>query len=412
MRRMTTTLVLLLLVSFSPAFAGGGAKGDWELGIYGGGGFPDDYGTFHPKKHFLYGGRLGYFFSEHWNLEASLQHMKSTTDFDSVGATQQEMTFNAFRGNLLYNFGEAGHAFRPFLTLGAGSEKVKVETFGQSKNFGWNAGLGFRWFLSPSFNLRADGRYVSVKPEDLVAERQKNKEATLGLALVFGGHHKEKVAEVVHENVAPTASLACEKPELAPGETMHVTATAADADGDALTYEWTATAGQVTGSGATATFTFADATGPASSTITVHVSDGHAHTTNADCTVTLRAPPPKPEAVSCLAGGFPKNLSRLNNVDKACLDDVLQRLKSDPQAHVVVIGYADSHERAPDQVSQARAAAIQDYVVKEGGVDASRVTVRSGGAAKPLDTGTDAAAMAKNRRCEVWFVPAGANEPG
>jgi len=65
MRRMTTTLVLLLLVSFSPAFAGGGAKGDWELGIYGGGGFPDDYGTFHPKKHFLYGGRLGYFFSEH-----------------------------------------------------------------------------------------------------------------------------------------------------------------------------------------------------------------------------------------------------------------------------------------------------------------------------------------------------------
>jgi outer membrane protein OmpA-like peptidoglycan-associated protein len=115
--------------------------------------------------------------------------------------------------------------------------------------------------------------------------------------------------------------------------------------------------------------------------------------------------------MSCLAGGFPSNGASLNNVDKACLDDVVQRLKSDPRARVVVIGHADSHERNADKIASRRASAAQDYLVHEGGIDGGRVTVRSAAASKPLDTGTDDAAQARNRRCEVWFVPEGAAEP-
>ena len=111
------------------------------------------------------------------------------------------------------------------------------------------------------------------------------------------------------------------------------------------------------------------------------------------------------EAISCTAGSFPLNLARLSNVDKACLDDVAQKLSSDPRAHVVVIGYSDSHETAKG-VDQKRADAVQNYLVKERSVDGSRVTVRAGGSTKP--TGTDAAS---NRRVEVWFVPEGAAEP-
>ena len=120
---------------------------------------------------------------------------------------------------------------------------------------------------------------------------------------------------------------------------------------------------------------------------------------------------PTPQAVSCVAGGFPRNLARLNNVDKACLDDVASRLRSDPRARVIVVGHADSQERFPEVIARRRAEAVRDYLVKERGVDESRITTRSAAATRPLDSGTDASARARNRRVEVWFVPEGATVP-
>jgi len=116
-------------------------------------------------------------------------------------------------------------------------------------------------------------------------------------------------------------------------------------------------------------------------------------------------------AVSCVVGTFPLESSRLNNVDKACLDDVVQRLKADPRAHVVVVANADAHERNAGSVAMARGRAVREYLVQESGVDAGRVRVRSEADRKPLATGDDATAQAGNRRCEVWFVPDGVSDP-
>ena len=58
-----------------------------------------------------------------------------------------------------------------------------------------------------------------------------------------------------------------------------------------------------------------------------------------------------------------------------------------------------------------RAEAIKTYLVRERGVDETRVSVRSAGATKALDTGTSPAARARNRRVEVIFVPEGATPP-
>ena len=107
-----------------------------------------------------------------------------------------------------------------------------------------------------------------------------------------------------------------------------------------------------------------------------------------------------------MGGGFGRNLSRLSNVDKACLDDLAQRLKSDPGAGVTVVGHADSHERAATSIAQARAKAVQDYLT-HAGIETSRITVRTAAA----DTGADVDAQAHNRRVEVWFVPEGATIP-
>jgi OOP family OmpA-OmpF porin len=120
---------------------------------------------------------------------------------------------------------------------------------------------------------------------------------------------------------------------------------------------------------------------------------------------------PKLEAVTCTSGGFPRNLARLNNVDKACLDDVASKLRQDPRSRVVIVGHADSSERYPEVIGRKRAEAVKAYLVKERGVDESRVTAKSAAAARPLDTGKTAAARAKNRRVDVVFVPEGATSP-
>jgi outer membrane protein OmpA-like peptidoglycan-associated protein len=77
----------------------------------------------------------------------------------------------------------------------------------------------------------------------------------------------------------------------------------------------------------------------------------------------------------------------------------------------VITGHADKAEPNPEVMGRKRAEAIKTYLVKERGVDEARVTARSAAASKPLDTGTSAAARAKNRRADVTFVPEGATLP-
>jgi outer membrane protein OmpA-like peptidoglycan-associated protein len=213
-------------------------------------------------------------------------------------------------------------------------------------------------------------------------------------------------------NRNPTVKCEIEKSQILPGETVRCRAVASDPDGDPLTYSWTANSGRVTGSGTEAVFDSAGVAPGTTVTITVSVSDGRGGTAQSDCSVRVQAPEkPKPEPATCTSGGFPRNLARLNNVDKACLDDVASKLKQDPRSRVVIVGHADSNERNPELIGRKRAEAVKNYLVKERGIDEARITAKSAGASKPLDTGTSAAARAKNRRVDVIFVPEGATPP-
>jgi hypothetical protein len=212
-------------------------------------------------------------------------------------------------------------------------------------------------------------------------------------------------------NQNPTVNCEIERSEISPGETVRVRANASDPDGDTLTYEWSATAGRIVGSGPSVTFDSTGMSPGSSATITVRVSDGRGGTASSTCTVRTPAAKVAAAAVTCVAGGFPRNLARLTNVDKACLDDVATRLRQDPRSRVIVIGHADSGERFPEVVARQRAEAVKDYLVRERGIEESRITTRSAAATRPLDSGTDAAARARNRRVEVIFVPEGATAP-
>ncbi len=265
------------------------------------------------------------------------------------------------------------------------------------------------WFVRPalSWNLSFDDRGLNSSSKSYT-----------GRQLSIGYHPGALCREVYVPpppppppvNRAPTVACEVEKSSLIPGETVRCRATASDPDGDPLTYQWSASAGKVTGSGAEASFDSVGVAGPTTVTVTVTVSDGRGGTASANCPIRVEEPR-KPETITCTSGGFPRNLSRLNNVDKACLDDVATRLRQDPRARVVIVGHADSKERYPEVIGRTRAEAVKAYLVKERGAEESRISARSAGATRPLDTGTSAAARAKNRRVELIFVPEGATSP-
>lgn len=403
MRSMILALVAVLAIAGAvPAFAGGGSKGDWELGVYGGRGFLDDYGDLQPADAFIIGGRLGHFLSSRHSLELSYQALTTDTDYEDPLLENLEVKLTSWRLNLLHNFGSPGSGVRPFITLGGGSEKTEVQIptdeFEQ-RDFGWNAGLGARFFLSPSLNLRLDGRYVGIKVGGDLDESVGNMEATAGLSFLFGGGDDgpEEAAAVTTPNQAPTVTCTADRSQVLPGEPVTLTATATDPEGDPITYMWTSSAGRVNGTGTSATLDFTGVTAPSTATVTVRATDSAGNSGTSDCSVQLAQAQRPAEAVSCIAGGFPSNRARLNNVDKACLDDVAQRLSSDPRARVVVVGSADTGETAG--TAQQRADAVRDYLVAERRIETTRITSQSG-------TGTE------GRQVTVWFVPEGATVPG
>jgi len=276
--------------------------------------------------------------------------------------------------------------------------------------------VGPVFHIKPGFYLRPAWSYALAYDGGGIESFQKKS----GMHFSIGYHPGTPAREIYvpppppppPANRPPTVSVACEKPAVLPGESTPCRATASDPDGDPLTYQWTASAGTISGNGAEVTLETGGVAAGTRISVGVKVSDGRGGTADASTGVRVEAPAPKPEAqVLCDSAGFPRNLSRLNNIDKACLDDVASRLRQDPSARVIVVGHADSRERYPEVIGRKRAEAVKGYLVTERGVEESRISVRSAAASKPADTGTSAQARAKNRRVEVIFVRQGAEVP-
>jgi outer membrane protein OmpA-like peptidoglycan-associated protein len=116
--------------------------------------------------------------------------------------------------------------------------------------------------------------------------------------------------------------------------------------------------------------------------------------------VTVEAPPPPPPpppAASQLNQiDFKRNSARVDNKAKAILDDVALRLQRDADGKVVIIGGSDAKERRGERLASERAINAKNYLVKEKGIDPSRIELRSGG---------------EGMTAVIWWVPAGAAAP-
>jgi OOP family OmpA-OmpF porin len=84
------------------------------------------------------------------------------------------------------------------------------------------------------------------------------------------------------------------------------------------------------------------------------------------------------------------------------LSNVVKTMKDNPGLKVLVEGHTDSvgSEDYNLRLSERRANAVRDYIVRQG-VDAARITTRGAGEARPVASNDTAAGRAENRRAEV-----------
>ncbi len=208
----------------------------------------------------------------------------------------------------------------------------------------------------------------------------------------------------------PTISCSANPTSVNPGDSSTITAMGVSPQNRPLTYSYSATSGQISGTTNTATLSTAGA--PAGSvTITCNVADDKGQTATTTTSVTVAAPPaPAPKTQTLCDITFDrdhKRPARVDNEAKACLDDVTLNAQRSADASVVLVGNAaempqptgrhHKHMAAmtPEKLAAQRAVNTKDYLVKEKGLDASRITVRTG------TKGTN--------EVDNYLVPAGAN---
>ena len=180
----------------------------------------------------------------------------------------------------------------------------------------------------------------------------------------------------------PTVSCSANPSTVNPGDSSTITANGVSPQNRPLTYSYSASAGSISGNTSTATLSTA---GAAAGTITVtcNVVDDKGQTASQTTTVTVNAPapPPAPSVSNLCSINFDRDKRRPTRVDneaKACLDDVSLNLQRSSDAKLAVVGNAGSKERQGSKLAAERAVNTKDYLVKEKGIDASRVSVYTG----------------------------------
>ncbi len=218
MIKNTTAKIILLLIAAAFALpANAQLKGKTEVSLQAGA--MNYEGDTDLKTDWLFGARLGHYFTDAISAEVAFIGGKT-----KVKDTGDKLKVFYPSANLAYNF--VFGKFVPFVKAGAGAYIMDPENGSSETDFGVNYGVGLKYFFTQNLAFRAEADHF-IDTESGTGTH--NLQALAGLSFFFGNCKKaeavkrageEKKAAV--ETVAAVAPVAEETPVAAPVEQQEV----------------------------------------------------------------------------------------------------------------------------------------------------------------------------------------------
>ncbi|QOX77929.1 outer membrane beta-barrel domain-containing protein [Trichlorobacter lovleyi] len=367
-------------------------------------------GNQHVETSPVFGFRLGYNLTDNWALEGVVDYLKA----DLEGGGDMEML--RYGGDILYNIMPKS-SLVPYLAAGFGGF-----TIDNSKTRGIvNYGGGLKWFLSDNFALRADVRGLNYSMGKIYT----NVEYTLGLHVAVGAPKPAPapvvVAEPVVEAAAPKAApvVVAPPPPPPPAPTSSLMAEPATLEkGKTTTLTWSSTntsgcdiqpgIGPVSATGSTVIT-------PAANTKYTLTCSGEGGKTTSSAGVEVTEPVKEESAKKASAVAAGTRLSLKVNFDtgksvikKQYYDElkvVGDGLNEQKNLKGVIEGHTDNvgSDKSNLALSQRRANAVRDYIVKNFKIDRKRLAAKGYGESKPIADNATAEGREQNRRIEAVF---------
>lgn len=113
-------------------------------------------------------------------------------------------------------------------------------------------------------------------------------------------------------------------------------------------------------------------------------------------------PPPAKKKIVLRGVNFDFDKATIRPDAARILDEAVATLKAEPDIEVLIVGHTDSigSEAYNLRLSQRRAQAVRDYLVKHG-ISAARLKVKGMGESQPVASNDTAEGRAQNRRVEL-----------
>ncbi|MCB0271772.1 MAG: OmpA family protein [Bdellovibrionales bacterium] len=403
MKRQWIVLLTVLLVS-SSSFAQN-AKGALEISPFVGLRYSDNYGSISPDQAPIAGLRLGFFFTNAFEAEVAAQ--RAFAESGNVAPFNGEnVNLDALRLNLLYHFLN-DKKVRPYLTAGAGLERIDSDNLNSQNDIGYNGGIGFRFYAGQSAGLRLEGRYVTAKVQNNINESwENNYEATIGLFFLLGAEKTKEVVEKIEDADGDGVVDNLDQcPSTPKGSSVDANGCPAktfkDEDGDGI-------ADEDDQCPSTPQDAPVDENGCALDSDNDGVKDYADRCPNTEESVEVdnNGCPVVSVARGVLKGvTFKSNSPELTLNSETVLSGVADELKKFPDVKVEIQGHSDSvgDETYNLNLSQKRAETVLEFLVANG-VNRAQLSAVGYGETQPIADNNTSAGRAQNRRVELKWL--------
>ena len=391
MKKMALGVAVLLLLAFAATGMAEVKAGSVSITPYIGGYRFE--GNMDVENGPVFGLRGGYNFTKNAGLEGYFHYVKA--EFKGV-AGNPDMKLLGYGIDGLYHF-LPGNRLVPFLAAGVGMTHYDPEIMNSRNKLTINYGGGLKYFLTDNVALRADLRHVLP-----VNGRYNDLLYTIGVTFAFGG---------TKETPAPVAA-----PESAPAPAPSASAPAApaavvigDSDNDGVLDNQDKCPDTPAGVTVDAVGCPLDSDGDG-----VYDYLDKCPGTPAGVTVDAVGCPPPAPATPKETAIIEKGRVTLNvefDFDKAVvkkqyyneINELATVLKKYPDLKIAIEGHTDNIGTTAynEKLSQRRAEAVMNYLIKQSEIDAARLSAKGYGETRPIASNATKAGRQKNRRVEA-----------